>query len=156
MPDVQKFVEALGSFIPDNVVGGQIGPMTSVRKGLLSLEAQNPRSYDNVKAKLLVAQTNLAKALKICENILEASMKLEDLGARLKLALEDLSTTQEAGDELKDDLGFALKFKKLRSFKETATVKSGEELTNKCVCITEGLIADGKVVKANYPVKKPA
>ena len=145
MPDFRKFVEAFGSFIPDNVFGIQNGAMSSIQNGFC-LEAQNTRSYDDVKAELLIAQTNLAKALKICENILEASMKLEDLGPRLKLALEDLSATQEAGEELRDDIGFTLKFKKLRSSKEPMTVKSGEELTKKCICITEGLIADGRLI----------
>ena len=147
----------MGSFIPDNVFGIQNGAMPSIQNGFC-LEAQNTRSYDDVKAELLIAQTNLAKALKICEHILEASVKVGDLGPRLKLALEDLSTAKQAGEELKDlsTLGFAFKFKKVRSSKEPLRKNIGEELTKKCICITEGLIADGKVVKANYPVKKPA
>ena len=106
MPDFRKFVEALGSFIPDNVFGIQNGAMSSIQNGFC-LEAQNTRSYDDVKAELLIAQGNLAKlakALKICEHILEASMKLEDIGPRLKSALEDLSATQEAGEELRGDI----------------------------------------------------
>ena len=67
----------MGSFAPDNVLEND---MTFGRKGLLNLEAQNPRSCDDVKAEFLVAQTNLATALKICEHILEASIKGEDIG----------------------------------------------------------------------------
>ena len=148
MPDFRKFVEALGSFIPDNVFGVQNGSMTSARTGMLCLEAQNTRSYDDVKAELLVAQTNLAKALKICEHILEASIKVEDLGPRIKLALEDLSTAKQAGEELKDlsTLGFAFKFKKVRSSEEPLRENIGEELTKKCIGITEGLIADARFI----------
>ena len=144
----------MNTFIPENVLGAINRPGGLASVALSSSGASVAREYDDVKAELLVAQTNLTRALKICEQILEASMKMEQPGPRLKLALGELSATHEAGEELKDDVGFAIKFKKLRVSKEAMTVKTAEDLNNKCIGITEALIADGKVVKGNYPIEK--
>ena len=131
----RKFVEALNTFIPEKVLGDVNGPGGFESVALSSSGASVAREYDDVKAELLVAQTDLTRALKICEQILEASMKMAQPGPRFKLALEELSATHEAGEELKDDVGFAIKFKKFRVSKEAMTVKTAEDLNKKRIAL---------------------
>ena len=108
--------------------------------------------FTTVFDSLKLEQVKLDSMLKACEKAVEAVERLESVPDRLRASIEKLCQTQEAGERMKAELAFTIKFKKSLSTGIPLTFESVSAHLELVIGLREDLEADARVCKAHMPL----
>ena len=97
-------------------------------------------------------QTKLDTMLRACEKAVETVERLDIVPDRLRCNIQKLLETQEAGERMKAELSFSLKFKKSLSSGVPLSFDTTTALLQDVLRLREDLGADARVCKAHMPV----